>query len=263
MDYEKIYEESQDLDAPLQSVEDGLPVRYSSAVQMYEAVYREAEENQADDTAGQETTQPIADQANIQKPINKATTNPEQSNQIRSGDPVAELIQYLTKSKKAYSFNFDNDIPELYANSYAGKILDGNTYKQLKKSCIKFCRSYQGKIVINQSSSENINKSIVIAREGIDEFKGKIWEYKKQNADRPFIIMILPILLKKATFNNVEANKKPEEKTYLKQVDIFEVKCKINNNIYNLEIKTEEHQTGSHAGQNRFHIIKIKTAAAR
>jgi hypothetical protein len=67
MDYEKIYEESQDLDAPLQSVDDGLPVRERSAVQMYEALYREAEENQADDTAGQETTQPVAGQTNTQQ----------------------------------------------------------------------------------------------------------------------------------------------------------------------------------------------------
>ncbi|GHV80449.1 hypothetical protein AGMMS49944_22400 [Spirochaetia bacterium] len=41
MDYEKIYEATQDLDAPLQSVEDGLPVSESLSVKMFRKVFRE------------------------------------------------------------------------------------------------------------------------------------------------------------------------------------------------------------------------------
>jgi hypothetical protein len=100
MDFEKIYEESQDLDAPLQSVEDGLPVKYSSAVQMYEAVYREANNDQTEKYGVVERNNlvPNSQPGTLENAYNKLKQSPA------SGSKNPTLSQIDTETQQA---NFD------------------------------------------------------------------------------------------------------------------------------------------------------------
>jgi hypothetical protein len=160
MDFNKVYEATHSLDAPLQSVEDGLPVRGSENT-LYERIYREAEENQADDTAGQETTQPVAGQTTATPP---ATTQPTNT---LAKDQTTSAAKIDTSKLPIIDIIVNDDETDYFA------ALENSKTKDEKDAALAAIKKYYNTVFtnnfINKSFTNNESKiKIQLVRRGIN-----------------------------------------------------------------------------------------------